>query len=160
MSPSCWCSRVPFRISSCPSRARGCFAVSCEFNDVWTLTLFTKVLALAHSPTSHPCCFTVIASGFESCRRGNHKGWDSQVSRTLRNWFDRVSECYPSLFPLKSLFRNGNVSQGVLSILGELPIVKVRVEDLPALVNNPGMPSLFNHSQMSDSSIPSRYRLA
>ncbi|KAF8556698.1 hypothetical protein OG21DRAFT_1482902 [Imleria badia] len=32
---------------------------------------------------------------------------------------------------------NGNVSQGVLSILSELPIVKVRVEDLPALVNNP-----------------------
>ncbi|KAI9570082.1 Saccharopine dehydrogenase-domain-containing protein [Boletus coccyginus] len=32
---------------------------------------------------------------------------------------------------------NGNVSQGVLSILGELPIVKVSVEDLAALVNNP-----------------------
>ncbi|KAH0835691.1 Saccharopine dehydrogenase-domain-containing protein [Lanmaoa asiatica] len=37
---------------------------------------------------------------------------------------------------------NGNVSQGVSSILGELPIVKVSVQDLPALVNNPGMPSL------------------
>ncbi|KAG6372697.1 Saccharopine dehydrogenase-domain-containing protein [Boletus reticuloceps] len=32
---------------------------------------------------------------------------------------------------------NGNVSQGALSILGELPIVKVRVEDLPVLVNDP-----------------------
>ncbi|KAG9312632.1 Saccharopine dehydrogenase-domain-containing protein [Chiua virens] len=32
---------------------------------------------------------------------------------------------------------NGNVSQGALSILGELPIVKVRVQDLPALVSNP-----------------------
>lgn len=53
--------------------------------------------------------------------------------------------------PLKPLFfiSNGNVSQGVLSILDELPIVKVRVEDLPALVNNPGMPSLSHHSRLS-----------
>jgi hypothetical protein len=33
---------------------------------------------------------------------------------------------------------NGNVTQGVLSILSELPIVKVNVGDLPALVSDPG----------------------
>ncbi|KIJ67291.1 hypothetical protein HYDPIDRAFT_127170 [Hydnomerulius pinastri MD-312] len=32
---------------------------------------------------------------------------------------------------------NGNVSQGVLSILEELPVVKVNVKDLPALVSSP-----------------------
>ncbi|KAF9790341.1 Saccharopine dehydrogenase-domain-containing protein [Thelephora terrestris] len=32
----------------------------------------------------------------------------------------------------------GNVAQGVLSILTELPIVQVSVKDLPALVSNPG----------------------
>jgi hypothetical protein len=34
--------------------------------------------------------------------------------------------------------RNGKVSQGVLDILKELPIVKVGVEHLPELVGNPG----------------------
>ncbi|KAI9442482.1 hypothetical protein H4582DRAFT_1928654 [Lactarius indigo] len=33
---------------------------------------------------------------------------------------------------------NGNVTQGILSILSELPIVTVNVQDLPALCNNPG----------------------
>ncbi|KAI0268740.1 Saccharopine dehydrogenase-domain-containing protein [Gloeopeniophorella convolvens] len=33
---------------------------------------------------------------------------------------------------------NGNVTQGILSILSELPVVKVNVDDLPALVNDPG----------------------
>lgn len=33
--------------------------------------------------------------------------------------------------------RNGKVSQGALSILSELPVVYVKVEDLPALVNDP-----------------------
>ncbi|KAI0302611.1 Saccharopine dehydrogenase-domain-containing protein [Russula brevipes] len=32
---------------------------------------------------------------------------------------------------------NGNVTQGILSILSELPIVKVNVDDLPALVSDP-----------------------
>ena len=34
--------------------------------------------------------------------------------------------------------RNGQVSQGVLSILEELPIIKVNVKDLPSIVANPG----------------------
>lgn len=34
--------------------------------------------------------------------------------------------------------RSGNVTQGCLSILDELPIVNVGVEDLPGLVSNPG----------------------
>jgi alpha-aminoadipic semialdehyde synthase len=36
-------------------------------------------------------------------------------------------------------FRNGKVTQGVLDILQELPVVKVGVGDLPALVRNLGM---------------------
>jgi hypothetical protein len=36
------------------------------------------------------------------------------------------------------VYSNGNVTQGVLSILSELPIVKVNVGDLPALVSDPG----------------------
>jgi len=35
--------------------------------------------------------------------------------------------------------RNGNVAQGVLDILKELPIVKVGVGDLKRLVRDPGM---------------------
>jgi hypothetical protein len=34
--------------------------------------------------------------------------------------------------------RSGKVTQGCLSILDELPIVNVAVEDLPGLVSNPG----------------------
>ena len=34
---------------------------------------------------------------------------------------------------------NGNVTHGVLDMLKELPIESVRVEDLPALVNDPSM---------------------
>lgn len=37
------------------------------------------------------------------------------------------------------IVRSGKVSQGCLSILEELPIVNVAVEDLPGLVSNPGM---------------------
>ena len=33
---------------------------------------------------------------------------------------------------------NGNVTQGILSILSELPIVSVNVKDLPALCSDPG----------------------
>jgi hypothetical protein len=33
---------------------------------------------------------------------------------------------------------NGNVTQGILSILSELPIVNVNADDLPALVGDPG----------------------
>jgi len=32
----------------------------------------------------------------------------------------------------------GKVAEGVLSILEELPVVKVKVDDLPALVGDPG----------------------
>jgi hypothetical protein len=38
----------------------------------------------------------------------------------------------------RRIYSNGNVTQGVLSILSELPIVKVNVGDLPALVSDPG----------------------
>ena len=34
---------------------------------------------------------------------------------------------------------NGNVTHGVLDMLKELPIERVRVEDLPALVRDPSM---------------------
>ena len=40
--------------------------------------------------------------------------------------------------PQLTFHRTGNVAQGVLSILAELPIVKVNVKDLPTLVSNPG----------------------
>ena len=36
-----------------------------------------------------------------------------------------------------TIFRNGKVAQGCLSILSELPIVKVPVSQLESLVNNP-----------------------
>ena len=42
-------------------------------------------------------------------------------------------------FACLGLFRNGKVTQGVLGILQELPVVKVGVGDLPALVRNLGM---------------------
>ncbi|KAG8215828.1 Saccharopine dehydrogenase-domain-containing protein [Butyriboletus roseoflavus] len=45
---------------------------------------------------------------------------------------------------------NGNVSQGVLSILGELPIVNVRVQDLPALVNNPLIQIYLAHASPAE----------
>jgi hypothetical protein len=35
--------------------------------------------------------------------------------------------------------RKGKVAEGVLSILQELPVVNVKVDDLPALVGNPSM---------------------
>jgi len=35
-------------------------------------------------------------------------------------------------------YSNGNVTQGILSTLSELPIINVNVDDLPALVNDPG----------------------
>jgi hypothetical protein len=35
--------------------------------------------------------------------------------------------------------RRGRVAEGVISILGELPIVRVEVRDLPALVGDPSM---------------------
>ncbi|EIW77770.1 hypothetical protein CONPUDRAFT_128756 [Coniophora puteana RWD-64-598 SS2] len=41
-------------------------------------------------------------------------------------------------FVIASFLTTGQVTQGCLSILQDLPIVNVKVEDLPALVSNPG----------------------
>lgn len=40
--------------------------------------------------------------------------------------------------PRLTTHRTGNVALGILSILTELPIVRVDVKDLPTLVSNPG----------------------
>ncbi|KAI0318332.1 Saccharopine dehydrogenase-domain-containing protein [Amylostereum chailletii] len=52
---------------------------------------------------------------------------------------------------------NGNVTEGTLSILSELPIVKVSAEDLPSLVNSPGVPDTNLRKVYVVHALPSAY---
>lgn len=46
--------------------------------------------------------------------------------------------CTPDLSSFGTLCSTGNVAKGILDILQDLPIQRVEVKDLPALVSNPG----------------------
>lgn len=62
--------------------------------------------------------------------------------RTICNLCHRVSLenfSWPNRTLIRSYGRNGQVSRGMFDILKELPIINVTVEDLPALVANPGV---------------------
>ncbi|KAI6014540.1 hypothetical protein PISMIDRAFT_89188 [Pisolithus microcarpus 441] len=81
-----------------------------------------------------------VASPFLHAPRPHTHPSIPSLRTTLRAIGQRISEDgtpKPLGAFVIGLTGNGQVSQGVLSILEELPIVKVDVKDLPSLVNNP-----------------------
>ncbi|TFY70293.1 hypothetical protein EVG20_g2710 [Dentipellis fragilis] len=82
--------------------------------------------------------FAGVAGALEALAAMAHKHLEHGVAsaflytpRPHTSPITRLSSSYPAMD------RHGNVTQGVLSILSELPIVEVKVEDLPSLVADP-----------------------
>ncbi|KAI0305467.1 Saccharopine dehydrogenase-domain-containing protein [Multifurca ochricompacta] len=92
------------------------------------------LVAMAHKHLEHG-----VASPFLYAPRPHTSPYLDATSWANGLWCHRVSELALSgrLGLTKRISSNGNVTQGILSILSELPIVMVSTEELLALVNDP-----------------------